>query len=163
MGAATDSSAGCKWSHEGLASARQTPNAGSIGNTCSDQLCNTCNHRPTLDYHSCTNTTRAWADQSDSRSLSKSASCRGYSATSSQTRPHDTRTCGNSSSTAKQTATRKTTRTFPECSVRTTRKKAGHSRNGFLPTQRPRRLLPRNSHPHASRDRCNPQAVEEED
>jgi hypothetical protein len=92
--------------------------------------------------------------------LSTPAPCRRFSATSSRILRHGTKTSGNSSSTAKQTATPKTTPISRESSAHTTQKRGDHSPNGSQQTQRPRRQLPRSSHP---RDSNSPWADEVED
>ncbi|KAI2474589.1 Mso1 Sec1 bdg domain containing protein [Pyrenophora tritici-repentis] len=56
------------------------------------------------------------------------------------------KTFGDRSSPTRQTATQRTTLIFQEYSVHTIQKKAGHSLNGFHPTQK----LPRLRRPHSS-------------
>lgn len=86
---------------------------------------------------------------------SLSPSCRRTSTTSSPTRRHATTTSGANCCPTRSTATPKTTRTSRACCERTTLRKAGHSRNGSLPTQKHRSPRPPSLLPPwaASRDR----------
>jgi hypothetical protein len=76
--------------------------------------------------------------------------CRRTSPICSQPPHHATTRSGGSSSLTKRTATRKTTRTFLECSAPTTPRRADHFLSGCLQIPRPRR-----PHPHSL---CHPQA-----